>query len=242
MNRTLTRQQRRHIDRQLRKLLRSNVCSICGGPFKHNSRTRGGLDSQGGVVLAGECCSTKVAATFVRGVYSARQHDFPWPHGDEPNVKPTDAQITEAIRLYQNFLTEADRVVDDLIRRGGDVPVAPKLNLLDQPWKANDRDWFERNPKRSHRVRIPFPGELVEEAAKVPTGKARLMLVRQLEPGSRLRPNLCLDADLLPLPDDEAVAHALFEVAIGREAMPVDRQAFCVLIEKYAHRSHASDA
>jgi hypothetical protein len=35
----LPRQQRRHVDRQLRRLLRRDVCSICGNTFKHNSRT-----------------------------------------------------------------------------------------------------------------------------------------------------------------------------------------------------------
>ena len=34
----LPRQQRRHIDRQLRRLMRPGTCSICGSPFRHNSR------------------------------------------------------------------------------------------------------------------------------------------------------------------------------------------------------------
>jgi hypothetical protein len=44
--------------------------------------------------------------------------------------------------------------------------------------------------------------------------------------------------DLLPLLDDEAVAHALIEVAMGHETVPRDRQALCALINKYrVHRT-----
>ena len=69
------------------------------------------------------------------------------------------------------------------------------------------------------------------------------MLVRQVEPGSRMRAGFYLNADWLPVPDDEAFAHTLFEVAVRREAVPPDRQALCTLIEKYrAHRSQAGDA
>jgi hypothetical protein len=35
------------------------------------------------------------------------------------------------------------------------------------------------------------------------------VLVRQVEPGSRLRAAVCLNADLLPLPEDETVADAV---------------------------------
>jgi hypothetical protein len=108
--------------------------------------------------------------------------------------------------------------------------------------ESDDREWFERNRERAHRVRMPFPGEVDEEAANTPAGQALIMLVRQVEPGSRVRAAVFLDANFLPLPDDEAVVHALFEAAMGREAVPRDRQALCVLIEKHTHGSQASDA
>ena len=98
------------------------------------------------------------------------------------------------------------------------------VNLPDGPWKDDDRIWFEQNRERSHRVRMPFPGEYDAEAAKAPTGHVLIVLVRQVEPGMRIRPAVSLNADLLPLPDDEAVAHALFEVAMRREAVPPDRR------------------
>jgi hypothetical protein len=84
-----------------------------------------------------------------------------------------------------------------------------------------------------HRARLPFPGEVDEQAAETPAGDALIMLVRQVEPGRRLRAVVFLDANLLPLPDDEAAVRALFEVAMGREALPRDRQALSTLIKKY---------
>jgi hypothetical protein len=108
---------------------------------------------------------------------------------------------------------------------------------------SDDRDWFERNQERSHRARMPFPGELDEEAAKTPAGHALIVLVRQVEPGSRLRAAFYLNADLRTTADDEGVAQTLFDVAVRREAVPPDSEALCTLIEKYrAHRSQAGDA
>jgi hypothetical protein len=65
------------------------------------------------------------------------------------------------------------------------------------------------------------------------------MPVRQVQPGSRLRATVVLDADLLPLPDDEAIVHALFDVAVRRQAVP--RHLVCTLIAKYTtgSQSHA---
>jgi hypothetical protein len=107
----------------------------------------------------------------------------------------------------------------------------PGVNVLDSPWKDEDRGWFERNQKRSHRLRMPLPGEGDEEAAKTPAEHALILLVRQVEPGKRIRAAVSISANLLPVPDDEAAAHALFEVAMQREAVPSDRQALRALIQ-----------
>jgi len=85
-------------------------------------------------------------------------------------------------------------------------------------------------------MRTPFPGEL--DKVKIPTGREVIVLVRQVEPGSRIRGVLHFGPDsLLPLPvnesSDEAIAHALFEVATRREAAPPDVQALVALVEKY---------
>jgi hypothetical protein len=111
--------------------------------------------------------------------------------------------------------------------------------VLDSPWKDDDREWFEQNRERSHRARMPFPGECDEEIAKTPAGHALILLVRQVEPGSRLKAGFYLSAHLQPLPDHEAVAHALFEVAMRHEVVPPDNAALRALVERYTvHPNH----
>jgi hypothetical protein len=232
----LPRQQRRRLDRALRKLMHRNVCSFCGSSFKHNSRTAGGFDAQGNVVLAGECCTNRVAEIFVRGLYSDRKYDFLLPREPQSSIEPSNEQINEAIAAYQKVIAEADKHLGGVERRGGARCVSG-INLLDSAWKDDDREWFERNPSRSHRARLPLPGELDKEGLEAALGQVLILLIRQVEPGARIRAAVTVDVDLLPIPDDEAAAHALFEVAVGREGVPPDRQALCTLIKKYAvHR------
>jgi len=134
------------------------------------------------------------------------------------------------------------RRLADVERRGGIGGRATMVSVLDHPWTHDDREWFERNPKRAHRASRPFPGALDEEVAKTPAGCTLITLVRQVEPGSRLRGGLFINAILLPLPDDEAVAHTLFEIAMQHEAMPRDGQALCALVEKYTVLQQHGDA
>jgi hypothetical protein len=144
------------------------------------------------------------------------------------------------ITAYQEAIASADKISDDIVRRGGGTPSTssiPKHNLLDHPWKTDDREWFEQNPSRSHRARPPFPGKADKQGLAAPTGHALILLVRQVEPGRRIKTGFYLNADLPPLPDDEATAHALFEVGAGREPTPRDWQALCTLIEKYTLES-----
>jgi hypothetical protein len=227
----LPRQQRRHVNRQLHKLLRHGTCSICGRPLNHHSRTTSGLDAQGNVVVAGECCRSRVAEVFGLGLYSDRQYDFMSPRKPESNVQPTNEQIVAAIAAYQEAVADSDKRLADVERRGG-VKSVSEVFLLDHPWKDDDREWFERNPTRSHRMRAPFPNEL--DGVKIPAGRKMIVFVRQVEPGRRLRAAFDPDVVLLPgSPHDEAFAHALFEVAVGHEAVPSDHKALDALIKKY---------
>jgi hypothetical protein len=233
----LSRQQRRRLDRALRKLFERNVCSFCGSSFPHNSQTAAGFDAHGNISLAGECCVTRVASIFARGFYSDRQYDFVRPPNTEPatSTEPTSEKITTAIALYQKAIAEADKALDGVERRVGG-PRIRQINLLDYPWKRDDGDWFEQNPTRSHRIRWPFPGEADAEVANTPAGTVLMMIVRQVQPGVRRRAAVFIDAEFLPLPEDEAVVHALFEAVTGHEAMPADRSALYALAEKYSVR------
>src|SRR5262245_44264652 len=141
---------------------------------------------------------------------------------------PVAGAWPEMVRSRRN-----KRRLADVERRGGIGGRAAMVSVLDHPWTHDDREWFERNPKRAHRARMPFPSEVDEQAAQTPAGHALIVLVRQVEPGSRLRSLLCLNTDLLPLSDDEAAAHALFEIAARREAVPPNSAALRSLIERY---------
>jgi hypothetical protein len=156
------------------------------------------------------------------GALQQPHYDFLLPRGGAPAGEPGTAhQIAGAIAGYQKAIAETDKRLDGIEQRGGSIA---RCNVFtrDTPEKRDDRAWFERNPQRAHRVRMPFPGEAGDAAEKTPAGHAMIILVRQIEPGSRLRHSFYLNADLLPVPDDEAVAHALFEVAVGNEPVPPD--------------------
>ena len=192
-------------------------------------------------MLAGECCTDQVAAIFVRGLYSDRKYDFLYPRGTKPDTEPTNEQVADAIATYQEVIADTDKRLDGIERRGG-VTRPLNVSVLDTPWKDNDRSWFEQNRERSHRARMPFPGELDGDAAKPPAGHVPIMLVRQVEPGSRIKARLFLDVVSLPVPDDEATIHALFEIAAQREPLPPNLQAFFALIEKYRTQEPGYDA
>jgi hypothetical protein len=237
----LSRQQRRRVNRQLRELIDRDVCSICSKALKHNSSTAYGLDTQGNVCVAGECCIDRLVVTFGRGFFSTRRYDFLQPHGTEAGSNPTNEQTTDAIAAYQKAIAETDKLFDGTERRGGGKP-ACNISVLDHPWKDDDRTWFEQNPRHTHRIRAPFPGELDGKVPKPPASYTPLVLLRQVQPGSRLKAVLYLPpGQLLPLPmneaEVEAVMHTLFEIATGREPMPSSPPAFSALVKKYsAHR------
>jgi hypothetical protein len=112
-----------------------------------------------------------------------------------------------------------------------------RVNFTATAWITNDDDWFAQNPSRSHRARAPLSGECDEKIAMAPPGTALIILVRQIKPGTRLRVGQIFGANFLPVPDDEATIHALFEVAMKREPVPPDDEALRALIEKYKMKS-----
>lgn len=229
----LPRQQRRNVDRALRKLFHRNACSFCGEGFEHNHPSAAGFDAQGNVVLAGECCFDRLAKIFGMGLYSDRPYDFMSPRKPEPGIQPPPEQIIDAIVTWQKAIADSDKRLDGVERRGGGMR-ASEVVLLEHPWKTDDKHWFEQNPSRSHRARMPFPGEVDKMVAATPSGRVLVMLVRQVKPGARLRGACDLSADLSPLPDDETVIHALFDLATQHEAGSRDGAALCALVKRYA--------
>jgi hypothetical protein len=90
------------------------------------------------------------------------------------------------------------------------------------PWKADDRQWFEAHPTRSHRFRGLFPGEMAaaiaEQTAEVipPPSGFSAVIVRQLEPGTRRRVPVGANGPDSSLPDDEAFLHAFLDRLLAR--------------------------
>ena len=129
-------------------------------------------------------------------------------------------------------------MVDRGARRAGVPHLAEKLipHIADTTWKDDDRRWFESNPTRSHRLRPSFPDEFssIADIPVPPPGHELHVLVRQVEPGMRIRHGFFHNTKT-DVPDIEPVLHALFDVAAGRkETHPISVEEVAELALKYA--------
>jgi hypothetical protein len=200
----LPQQQRQHLDRVLNKLIERGGCSICGSDWQYNSHTAYGLDSSGKVVVAGKCCIDKITTAMGYGFFG--RCDFPdSPTGSLRESSAYKRSVREHVRAHSA-----------------------------REWKIEDWVWFGKNPTRSHRARLPFAGEDYLFVTKALPGCAPIVLVRQTKPGTWLRLGFDLSANMLPPPDDEALIHAMFEIAARREPAPTTMQAIMALRDKYA--------
>jgi hypothetical protein len=239
----MSRQQRRQFERQLRKLMRTkgDNCSLCDAEFQHNVRTFGGYDQDGKVALVGECCVERLLEVHTAGICSRRNYDF-LPAGENRRGRGLGPeQLAHALGALERAIAFADEEVkDDLWRRGGvNQPPQARISVLDHPWKKDDREWFEQHPARAHRARFPFDGEVEAEKLVAPQGHQLLVLLRQVEPGKRIKSGFFISDELLPVPDVEAVAHVLFDIATRRQPVPRNGKALCALIEKYQQSQEA---
>jgi hypothetical protein len=141
----LPRHRRRHVNKALPKLLARDACSLCGRPLQSGC-IAGGFDAKGNLALTGACCTNQLVEIFMLG------YDFLLP----ASVEPTAGQLA------------------DFKRRSG-LDDKLQLNPSDGPWKDADRIWFEQNPTRSHRLRLPFSGEFDAQAAEAPADHALLV-------------------------------------------------------------------
>jgi hypothetical protein len=78
-----------------------------------------------------------------------------------------------------------------------------------------DKDWFAANPSRKHRVRAPLPGEKWEWRGDLT--RACATLVKQVEPGFRLRATVTLPRALSEYGNDERTARVLWRKIVGVE-------------------------
>jgi hypothetical protein len=83
----------------------------------------------------------------------------------------------------------------------------PPNDLLDRI-SADDLAWFDRHANRSHRWRLPIDGE----AGTFGLESCHSIVVRQIQPGLRMRAPVRLVGGPLELLDVEPIAHALFDL------------------------------
>jgi len=219
----MSRQDRRRFEKEFKKLPKGDNCMICGAQFPHNSKTFGGLTGDGRTVLAGECCSHRLAAIMVSGLYVTQLVDTLASLGKKGTVArsrgASPGNIDGAITAIQSHFADLGTRTDALMRQAGIQKPAKGLFLGEYPWKADDAAWFKNHPERSHRLRPVLEGEAEMVSANIPEDQIppnhRVeIVVRQIEPGKRVRGSFCRNTEL-DIPDQEEVIHAIFDAVAG---------------------------
>lgn len=218
MNRSLKRQ----FDKEFKALLRTkgDNCSVCGRVFQHNDRTFGGFNNYGKVAVVGDCCSDKLTAIYASGVFTTRNNDAlatlasTSSPEDAPSLSPEE--VERAVNSMQAHFNGLDDISAQLLRRAGVTVPKERVNLslAPTPWKEDDASWFAAHSERSHRMRPSFPGEFgsIERDFLTPPEHHEVQtLVRQIEPGRRIRTPFCRDMRT-PIPDLEPLLHAIYDL------------------------------
>jgi len=228
---------RRRIERQITELMKrdGDRCSICKAPLPHNSRTFGGVTSGGDAALAGECCGEKLKETVLSGLYvDQRYKDMPWRAEPGQRVN-SPSEVTQAIDAMQHSFRRIDQAADAIKAKGGMATKKPRINTTGSAWKADDALWFETHQARAHRLRPAFPGELegMSPSEFLPAGHEYQVLVRQVEPGTRLRMVFGRNLEV-PIPDVEPLIHAMFDMVADSEGGVLNTKQVAELALKYA--------
>ena len=232
---------KRRVEREIQKIMRTDGdnCSLCRLPLAHNSRTFGGITKDGTPALVGECCAKKLHETILMGMFASRDWDV-LPVTKRSDRAPAAPDVEEAIASIQSVF--ADRAAEsETVARNAGLGFSPtKVFRAQTSWKEDDAQWFSDHPHRSHRLR-----PLVGDEAKVcgfdalgpmPPKHDVQILVRQVEPGARVRTPFGRNLDL-PIPDEETVLHALFDlVQQGGGGTVISTTDLLGTIGRYSHR------
>lgn len=214
----MSRADRRRFEKEFKKIRRTDNCTICDKPLAHNSRTFGGLTIEGTTVLAGECCAHRVASVLASGVYLARGVDALLPlvnsGAKKGNTNPPRAE--DAILAIQSHFNDLDNRTTAMMRQGGIQGQPKDISLANNAWKEDDAAWFKKHPQRSHRLRPLIEGEAATLPAEItssilPPNHQLEILVRQIQPGARVRTVFCRNTEVA-IPDKEEIIHAIFDV------------------------------
>jgi hypothetical protein len=230
---------RKRVERQITELMRrdGDRCSSCKAPFPHNSRTFGGVTVGGDAALVGECCQGKLKEMVLSGLYvDQRYKDMPLRQTGEMPQPRAPFEVAEAIDAMQRSFRRIDQATDTIKAKGGIAAKNMRLNTSDSLWKDDDARWFAANQTRTHRLRSAFPGELEglpHSTEPIPPGHEFQMLVRQVQPGTRLRIAFCRNLEV-PIPDIEPLLHATFDMVSASEGGVLSTGDVADLALKYA--------
>lgn len=198
-------------------------CSCCGRPLVHNEALAYGLDERGAAAAVGDCCKQRLAVQYADGFYAKRHKE---------------ALIAASGTMTQDDLRKLDERVDRILKNAGLPDGIGSTSDGYRAWKADDLRWFQRNPRRSHRMRPSAPGEIADSPFKgvfIPKQLGIYSIIRQVDPANRVRA-LFVHNPLVAVPDDEAVIHALFDhVAIPRNAVrPITQAQLTEICQRHA--------
>jgi hypothetical protein len=230
---------RKRVERQITELMRrdGDRCSSCKAPFPHNSRTFGGVTVGGDAALVGECCRGKLRETILSGLYvDQRYRNTSLGQSGQGPQPRSPSEVAQAIDAMQRSFQRIDQATDTIKAKGGIAAKNVRLNTLDSPWKDDDARWFAANRTRSHRLRLAFAGELEGlpfSAEPIPAGHEFQILVRQVQPGTRLRIAFCRNMEV-PIPDIEPLLHAAFDMVSASEGGVLSTDEMADLALRYA--------
>jgi hypothetical protein len=206
---------------------RSDNCSLCQRAFSHNAKTFGGVTTKGAVALVGDCCCRLLAEQHTTGIYLKQHYGgiFRPPSNKRRSRLHSAAAIDRHISSLQKAIGSLDRV----LKKGGAEGVPLALNAQEAPWKADDAAWFAAHPDRTQRARPAAAGEWPQYVSTT--------IVRQIAPGSRIKTGFSIPDDDLPVPDEEAMLHGLFDLAVQRARersdAPLGREEVTAARERY---------
>jgi hypothetical protein len=217
--------------RALKKaILRDSArCGICREPYPHAGRTWSGLLADGKAATACEQCVGRLQAIYFGGIYLSKQYPGTealansWEAADgQPRRRvpaiELDTHLAEMQRLLRQEEDEYAARHRRICRQSGLSETALDQRFVNrgEPWREDDRLWFEAHADRSFRMREIFPGEFDElqrhQAIHRPVadGRRPVVVVCQTQPGERVRA-ICDLPDHLAVVDRESVAETLFE-------------------------------
>jgi hypothetical protein len=227
----------RSFERRLARYIKTarDDCDLCHVAYPHNSRLYIGITVDDRLATTCEACSGKLRKLYYMGL--ALDHGYgmlsPMPPDAPPRPQLSAEEVIRTVDAIQHAIGIIDADTERLQRRAGCTGM--KRDLREHPWTTDDREWFKAHPDRTHRVRLPMDGEADKQVVTTPEGYVLVTLIRQVEPGARIRLGCHIRREIWQLMprDSDPLLHAMFEIARGQVPMPSTGAAFMALVESY---------